>query len=226
MTSALLLENLRISLQSIRSHLLRTILTVMIIAFGIMALVGILTAIDSIKYYLNSNFTMMGANSFTIRNRSMNVHMGHRSNQPRNFPYISYDQAMRFKEEFSFPATTCINIFASGGVTIKYNYKKTNPNIAIIGSDENYIATSGNEIEKGRNFSPNELSFGTNVVIIGVEIYNKIFDKNEDPIDKVISIGAGTREHGEHVVHHMMDEIAAGPGTFSTWEGNSRVQCL
>lgn len=50
--TGLVKENIRISLDSIRSHLLRSILTVLIIAFGIMALVGILTSIDAIKYYL------------------------------------------------------------------------------------------------------------------------------------------------------------------------------
>lgn len=52
----LVAENIRISLTSIRSNALRTMLTVAIIAFGIMALVGILTAIDSMKYYLTENF--------------------------------------------------------------------------------------------------------------------------------------------------------------------------
>lgn len=61
---SIILENIKIAVRSIRSHLLRTILTMLIIAFGIMALVGILTAIDSIKYYLNSNFAMMGSNTF------------------------------------------------------------------------------------------------------------------------------------------------------------------
>ena len=42
----LVIENIKISFESIRSHMLRTFLTVMIIAIGIMALVGILTAID------------------------------------------------------------------------------------------------------------------------------------------------------------------------------------
>ena len=46
----LIKENILISLDSIKSHLLRTVLTVMIIAFGIMALVGILTAIDAVEY--------------------------------------------------------------------------------------------------------------------------------------------------------------------------------
>ena len=59
-------ENLRISFRAIRSNRVRAILTICIIAFGIMALVGILTAIDAIKSSLTNQFTMMGANSFTI----------------------------------------------------------------------------------------------------------------------------------------------------------------
>ncbi len=66
MRFAMFLENLSIALSSIKTNLLRTILTVFIIAFGIMALVGILTAIDSIKGILTDSFSLMGANTFTI----------------------------------------------------------------------------------------------------------------------------------------------------------------
>ncbi len=188
---SLLIENIKIALLSIRSHLLRTILTVMIIAFGIMALVGILTAIDSIKYYLNNNFSMMGANTFTIRNRSMNVHMGDHENKPRFYPAISYDDATQFKEDFEFPAVTSVFIFASGAATVKFESSKTNPNIGIIGTDENYLTTSGSELEKGRNFSQAELMYGSNVVIIGSETIDKIFPNKADPIGKIISVGPG-----------------------------------
>lgn len=185
-------ENIRIALHSIHSHMLRTILTVMIIAFGIMALVGILTAIDSIKYSLTQNFAMMGANSFTIRNRTMNVHMGGGNNtKPRTFPVISYDEAMTFKNEFAFPSTTAIYIGASGIATVKYESTKTNPNIRVIGADENYIPTAGLEIGKGRNFNVNELFFGNKVVILGSEVANTIFKNKVDPIGKVVTIGPG-----------------------------------
>jgi len=192
MLHPLFFENLRIGMQSIRSHLLRTVLTVLIIAFGIMALVGILTAIDSIKYYLNSNFTMMGANTFTIRNRTMVVHMGNQSNAPRFFPAISYDQAVTFKTEYTYPAYTAIYTFATGNATIKFESNKTNPNVAVIGGDDNYMITSGNEIGKGRNFSPTELNHGSSVAILGSEVANTIFKNKEDPLGKIISI-AGSK---------------------------------
>ena len=61
-----ILENIQLALRNIRANSLRTILTLLIIAFGIMALVGILTAIDSAIYSLNDNFSRLGANSFYI----------------------------------------------------------------------------------------------------------------------------------------------------------------
>ena len=93
MKNTLVLENINISLVSIRSHLLRTILTIMIISFGIMALVGILTATDSIKYYLTQNFSMMGSNTLTIRNRSMNIHMGGGDHKEKRYEPITFNQA-------------------------------------------------------------------------------------------------------------------------------------
>ena len=52
----LLKENFRISIESIKSNLLRSVLTILVIAIGIMALVGILTAIDALKNSINSEF--------------------------------------------------------------------------------------------------------------------------------------------------------------------------
>jgi len=66
-----------------------------------MALVGILTAIESIKASINSNFTRMGANTFTIRNRSMRIHMGERSDMPKDFRIITYEEALEFKKPIS-----------------------------------------------------------------------------------------------------------------------------
>lgn len=189
--SRLIKENVRISLQSIKSHLLRTILTVLIIAFGIMALVGILTAIDAVENSLNENFAMMGSNTFNIQNREIRIHIGGERGKARNFKEIDYQQAMRFKNEYDFPALTSVFTYGTGTATLKYGSEKTNPNIAVMGTDENYIYTAGEEIAKGRTFNENELHYGNHVVIIGNEIAGNLFKDNEDPLGKVISIGAG-----------------------------------
>src|ERR1017187_2774619 len=182
-------ENTKVALQSIRSHLLRTILTALIIAIGIMALVGILTAIDAIKSSINSNFTSMGANSFTIRNSGMGMHMGS-GHRAKKFPDITYDQATRFQEQFTFPSTVSISTLGSGIATLKYKNKKSNPNIAVFGGDVNYLQNSGYTLGYGRNFSTQECQDGSYRVILGNEIAHSLFHA-EDPIDKEISSGNG-----------------------------------
>jgi len=92
--NSIFLENIKIALNSVRSNLLRTTLTMLIIAIGIMALVGILTAIEAIKESINSNFTSMGANTFTIRNRELGVHFGKRGKKPKRYTIITYQEAM------------------------------------------------------------------------------------------------------------------------------------
>lgn len=181
-------ENLRIAFNSIRSNLLRTTLTIFIIAFGIMALVGILTAIDSIKGSINNQFRSMGANTFSIVNRDSRVSVGGRVERYKN---IEFREAMEFKEEFEFPALVSISTSASGVATVKYQSEKTNPNIPVVGSDENYLITSGYEIKKGRNLTINDVIANSHVVVVGSGLVKELFEDGEDPLDKVIRIGNG-----------------------------------
>ncbi|MBN2639072.1 MAG: ABC transporter permease [Bacteroidales bacterium] len=189
--SKLIRENIRISLESIKSHKVRSALTVAIIAFGIMALVGIFTAIDALKYSLKENFTRMGANTFSISNRSLRVSFGHRPRNNKAYSIITYQQALDFKKIYNFPALTSITVRGTGAATIKYESLKTNPNVAVIGADENYLATSGMELSAGRNFIPNDIQRGTHVAILGSEIVSKLFPNKENPVGQIVSIGSG-----------------------------------
>ncbi len=182
-------ENVKLAMQSISSNKLRTFLTALIIAIGLTALVGILTSIDAIKSSLNNTFASMGSNSFTIRNRGIGIRIGGAGRRPKQFRSITYDEATAFKSRFTFPAIVSINAFASQNATVKNATAKTNPNIQVLGADDNYTLTGGYKILEGRNFSQREMEFGSNVVIIGYEMKTKLFP-NIDPIDKIISIGS------------------------------------
>src|SRR5476651_2762930 len=95
-------ENISIALQSIAGNRLRTSLTALIIAIGIMALVSILTAIEGIRQFTNDAFADLGANSFTIQNRGEGLNFGNGGHR-KVYPAITYPQASRFKELFKLP---------------------------------------------------------------------------------------------------------------------------
>lgn len=181
-------ENIRLALQSIKSNRLRTMLTALIIAIGLSALVGILTTLDAVKTSMTEAFSSMGANSFTIRNRGTGIRIGGQGKRPKPFKAIRYEDAVRFKDSLKTPATVAVSVFASGGSTVKNGSLKTNPNINVQGIDENGLASQGLNLSEGRNFSISEVEMGSNVCIVGSEVVDKLF-KNEDPIDKLINVG-------------------------------------
>ena len=181
-------ENITIAWRSIKGQLLRTILTIFIIALGIMSLVGMLTAIDVLKQSINDNFSFLGANTFTIRNRGFRAAFGKGGQKPKKHPVITYEQAMQFRNSFQFPSSVSVSALATQAGVIKKNSKKTNPNIPITGCDENYIEASGFEIAEGRNFSPEEVQTGRNVAVIGSEIKKNLFG-GSNCLEQEISVG-------------------------------------
>jgi putative ABC transport system permease protein len=181
-------ENVKQALHSVRAHLLRALITIFIVSLGIVALIGTLTAIESLKGSLSNRFMSMGSNTLTIKN-SGNIMVRRKGKRTIYRAPISYMEALDFKKRFNMPGVTSISSTARGQFTLKYNSTTTNPNITLMGIDENYLVTSGGELKLGRNFSEQEARSGSRNIIIGSELADKLFP-NTDPIDKIISVGA------------------------------------
>ncbi len=201
-----LADSLQLAWSTIKSNKLRTGITVSIIAIGIMALIGILTATAAMNQSLRESFSTMGANSFSIRFRERQIRLGNddnavnktkksklkerKSNTGRT---ISYEEAKAFKEQYNFPAQVSISLRGNFAAKAVYNNgkknKETNPNVSFIGGDENYLLLNGYTILNGRNFSESEVFSGAATCIIGADIVYKIFnDKPESALGKTIKI--------------------------------------
>jgi putative ABC transport system permease protein len=181
-------EILSMAFQSIRTNMLRAVLTLLIIAFGIMALVGILTAIDAIAFSLNDNFSGLGANSFSIHRKWEEVKSNNRGRRQKAGEPIHFKEAMEFKERFNFPAKVSVSFWATSLASVKYNDEKTNPNVGFVGVDENYFNVKGLDIEFGRGFSKMEVEDGQAKIVIGQEIAKKLFKKPEKALDQVVIV--------------------------------------
>ncbi len=180
-------ENIREGLRSVRANMLRSILTAVIIAIGITALVGILTAIDGIQAEVDTSFAQLGANSFDIKGTSSRGRRRRRGRNDKVYPPIKYQQAKTYRERLDFPAKVSIVTTITGSAEIKFRSKKTNPNSPVRGVNENYIVTKGYNLSKGRNFSPTEIEKGAPVGIIGEELAKTLFEK-ENPLNKLVSV--------------------------------------
>lgn len=186
--SATTRENIRIAFQAIRSQSLRAALTISIIAVGIMALVAMITAIQAFENKLNSEFSRLGTNTFTIRSWASS---GGRHGQRVKFnPPITYMEARRFVRELPVQARLSVSAFATGTAVLRYGNLKTYPNISLLGCDESYIQLSAYELAEGRTFSPNEIELGSNVIVIGADVAKRLFPGEAEIYGKTIFVGA------------------------------------
>lgn len=166
----------------------------LIIAIGITALVGILTSIDCIKEKITSDWSQMGANTFSLTNKDDNNRGGRGGVRAKAHPNISWQQARTFVADYTYPSKISLSVMASFSAIVKHRSEKTNPNVQVMGSDENYLKTTGYELLAGRNFTQGDVEFGNHVTILGMDVVAKLFKTGENPIGKEVLIGSGRYE--------------------------------
>jgi putative ABC transport system permease protein len=181
-------ENIRIAVGSIRTQLLRTILTVLIIAIGITSLVAILTVVSALENKLSVDFASMGSNTFNINQyESMSRRRGGDEREIIN-PVITYPEAVAFKNKYKYPfAETSLSFIASRIAEVRFESEKTDPEIKVVGVDEHFLRNSGLETDLGRNFTGFDINNNDYVCVVGSD-FTKGLLKDVNPIDKIISI--------------------------------------
>lgn len=183
-------ENIIQSLRAIRTNWFRSLLTCAIIGFGIMALVGILTAIDSIIYSLGNSFTSIGANSYSVVPAGTSLGFRRGGRVEKRADPLTYRQALDFKNSFTRGEKVSMHLNVSGLATIKFQNRQTNPNVTVVGIDENYLLASGYDLELGRGFTTTESEQGAQRIIIGQDIVATLFNGGvEQALDQIISVG-------------------------------------
>lgn len=199
------LDSLSLAWRTVRSNKLRTGITVAIIAFGIMALIGIITAIEAMNQSLRESFSSMGANAFNIRYKDSRVRTngrnsgnfaktkrGRREKKSNLDKPIRKEEAEFFKKNFQFPGSI-VSIYrrGPGAQEIHYEDQKTNPQITLWGGDENYLQVNGYTVETGRNLNGLDIQSGRSVCLLGNNVATKLFgERPEKCVDKVIRIGS------------------------------------
>ena len=179
--------NVLIAFNSIKTQLLRTILTVVIIGIGIWSLVGILSAVKAMENSISGSFASMGSNTFNIQRYDFNIQRGGRERKKVN-PIISYQNIREFLAIYEYPTTqTSLSFVGTRAAEVKFESEKTDPEVQIYGINEFYLENTGTEIENGRNFTIFDIQNNNKVCIIGSDFLKSLF-LNDNPIGKTISI--------------------------------------
>jgi putative ABC transport system permease protein len=194
LSRSVFLEQVKVAIRSIKGQALRTTLTVGIIAMGIMALIAMVTATESLKANIVQEFSSLGTNTFTL-NAKRQGGISHGKRETPTEP-ISYSDVRRFtksvKSNNELDITTSASIFASSTSVISRGTKRTDPNTQILGVDGNYLNVSNIPLSDGRGFTQIEGDQSTSLIIIGSKIVSKLFEPWEEPVGGNILL-AGSR---------------------------------
>lgn len=196
-------DTLSLSWRNISGNKLRTALTVAIMALGIFALILIITAIQAASNSLTSSFSTMGANSFSIRYKERNARIGGgrrvntmkvsrsalKERKSSMGKRITFDEVKAFKDRYMFPATVGLMVRGPNGIVVNNDHKKTNPDINVMGGDENYVELNGYKIAYGRNFTPTDVESGRSICLLGISVAKKLYPDNPaKAVDNVVNV--------------------------------------
>lgn len=186
------MKYLLVALGTLKTNALRATLTIAIIAFGIMALVGMVTALDSIQKSLRSNLAEIGARTFKVTKKGQDYSYRRRGGGDEEYERISEQQVNFFRRAYQYPSRVSAHYKVSGSAVVQFRDKETNPQITVKGVDQNFIYTASYAILQGRNFTENEVRNGSNTAIIGYTLKRDLFGLRK-AVDKRITVG--TRQY-------------------------------
>ncbi len=180
-------ENLRLAWQAIRTSRMRSILTMLIVAIGIMAVMGMLTVIGALVYNLENEFgALQGA---TLKVYGFRQTLSEHGQSRTVYHPITRQNVEMFKKLFDGPGLVGIKI-GVGSVEGRYEKRKTRPNLSVRGVDYGFFDADAISLLAGRKFSPREAEGTGPLVIIGERICANLFDPPEKAIGKWILLGS------------------------------------
>jgi putative ABC transport system permease protein len=175
-------EGIIISLNSIRANKVRSFLATLGIVIGITTVTILQTAIEGINNAFEKSIAAVGADVLYVQKfewfgkEDWEVY--------RNRRDINWQEYEYFEDNIQSAESVSPTVGTSANITYK---DFSNENTFIMGTTEEYQATTGMEVEEGRFFTNRESEGGWNVCVIGFDIRDALFP-GIDPIGKIIQI--------------------------------------
>ena len=205
------LEAFRMALEALRSHKLRSGLTLLGMVIGVFAIIVSVTAVSVIDAYFKDRLQFLGSSTFTIT-RTPPIQTGRLDRSIRNRENITYAQVERLESMMQLPVTVSpLEDFELTKVT--YGAEETEPNIIVMGSDEDMLGNFSYEIDLGRFFTADDVQYARPVCVLGSSIAEAIFI-NETPIGKQVRAGGARCE---------VIGVLKSKGNFLGWDQDNRL---
>ncbi len=190
------IEFIRLAWETVRSHKVRSALTLLGMVIGVFAIIVAVTAVEVIKSSATSAVESFGSTTYTI-NRSRGFSrsgVGVRGREP-----LTYSQMEVLAERSMLPAAISP---AMGGwmVDARYRDRKTDPSVILVGTNQHHLANNGLKMDQGRFLTAQDVHLVRRVVVIGADVADELFP-TETPLGKDIILASN-----RYQVIGVMDE--------------------
>ncbi len=187
-----ILEGIRIALQQIWAHKLKSVFTLIGVIIGITFLIAVITVVEGMNRYVQDDFAgaIFGVNTFSVVRRNQ-VQTGsesqeRRRRQARN-PYLTMHDVEVVRQAVPDAWRFAYNV-DRGFRQVSYD-ERSRKNIRVIGASDGYETMQGWDIAEGRGMSPLDERKSLKVAVIGADIAEKLFPQ-VSPIGKRIRLGS------------------------------------
>lgn len=181
---SILKESFIFSLQSLLNNKVRTILSLLGITIGIVSIIGVFTAIDSLKNNIKGSIESLGTNVVFVQKWPWSFGEDYPWWKYMNRPVPSYKEMQSIQSRSQLAEATVI--IATSNKTVK-QASNSIENATITAATHDYYKVRNFELSEGRYFTDSESASGKNVCIIGSDIADVLFP-NDYAVGKEIKL--------------------------------------
>jgi putative ABC transport system permease protein len=179
-------ELIKMAWNALGANKLRSTLTTSGITIGIFSIISVMTAISALQASIETGLSFLGSNTFQFSKYPNGIKIWG-DEKYRNRKNIDYQTYLKFARLMADEADVICPKVWDDSTQAVYENKKTNPNIELCGTTQDFLAANNFKISDGRNLSAEDVEFARSACAIGQQLVQKLFPQGH-AVGKVIKL--------------------------------------
>lgn len=219
-------ESIAVSFDALRSNKMRSALTTLGIVIGVVTIIGMMSIIQGLQNYVVGEMSVLGPNTFEVQ-KDPAIQLGHLDEQYRNRKILTMAHARAIEENATLVQSVGTSTW-EWGQAVKYEDKKTNPDVVLLGVTPGFQATFNYFVSDGRFINESDVDYNRPVIVLGLDVVEVLFP-HINPLGEYVRVGSqkfrviGTLEKQGSLLGESRDNRVLIPiSTFHKLYGDKR----
>jgi putative ABC transport system permease protein len=182
-------EVVRMAVDSLRSHKLRSFLTILGIVIGVMTVIGMVSIIQGLNKSFLTQLQSAGSDLIIIR-KNEGFQMGRMAEEERTRKDLTFEDAQAVEKGVRLARAVAVSIYISPFETVEVKYQNAkSDNAMVLGMNDKWPIVMALYLPRlGRFVTESEIAHSARVCVLGSELADALFPMT-NPIGKEIRVG-------------------------------------